>query len=324
MAIRGSEVVRLSKPDGLAFDAVRRDYKLEIATPRPGETVFTALGKYAIHQPDGEHWQLLPAAQWVDEYSQTDQSSEQWATADELRTWAGEGAFLPIHMDALDATLFRDQKVTSEANKVVVASEAELEALLYDHAISVDNWPAAKMRRLYNDVKLSDHPEVENISLHDINGSLWLATAQTMINVYHNDGNGNSYKLQETDVIYFDDHGNPEPPIKSKVRSSMGETGHRINGEPERPYVTARRGLQEELRIEDDDDIARIVSIGSLLRLKEAGHHSFGPIKAEDRTHYFRVDLNPRAVRPEYLNEEYDADGNVRAHIKLEWFLQNT
>lgn len=142
------------------------------------------------------------------------------------------------------------------------------------------------------------------------------------MNVYHTDENGQVYKLKETDVIYFDDNGEPRPPQNSKLNSSLGETGHIIGDQPERPFITAQRGIREELGLEGDD-IAKLVSLDSILRLKEeAGHHSFGPdIKAEDWTHYFRADLNPKAVRPKYINREYDANGRPSAIIKLEWFI---
>ncbi|HEX6258086.1 MAG TPA: hypothetical protein VFZ48_01245 [Candidatus Saccharimonadales bacterium] len=311
-----SEIVALRAPGQQPIEVIRRNYELKAETPRFGETIFTALGHYAIFQPDHQApWQFAP----IDHHPPRDTFSEQWASADDLRTRAYEGTFLPEHMDALDASLFERQRVTNANTQLAITSEAELRRLLAAHDVPTDQWTAS-VHRLYSDIKLAPaHQEVENIALHIVKGALWLSTAQTMLNVYYTNADNTTYKLQETDTTHFDANGNSRT-TKSKLRSSLGETGHITNGQPERPYSTARRGLLEELGIEDDDHILKIVSIGSLLRLKEAGHHSFKTIKAEDRTHYFRADLNPRTVQPEYINNEYDPDGRLRARIKLEWF----
>lgn len=293
MSEYAGENIVLTGVDGTSFEAVRRGYELQVATPRPGEKIFTALGEYAIQQPSGELWQLLPAAQRPKtQLSQGDEST-QWATAEDLRTWAGEGIFSSNHMDLIDAALFHDRRVTSPITKLIIANEDDLQALLAEYAIPTDQWHASSPHDLYNYIRPSDKPEAEDVALHRINNELWLASAQTMLNVFHETPNGHTYKLQETEVIYFDSDGNELSPVKSTTRSSMGETSHLIDGRPERPFVAARRALREELSIEDNGDILRIISTGSLLRLKEAGHHRFGPIKAEDRTPYFRVDLNP-------------------------------
>lgn len=319
MATYEGEVASLLDETGASFRAVRRNYSLEANYTRPGETVFTALGEYAICQPDNNSWQLLSEEQWAEvQHFRNPSYPGQWATAEELRTWASIGTFLPEHMDLLDASLFREQRKTSSTTRLTVADEADLHELLANHDIPTNNWPTS-VRRLYNDI----NPEgKENISLHSVGGDLWLSTAQTMVNLYHTDNNGKTYKLRETDIIHVDEQGNHQPPIKSKLRSSLGETGHIIKNCPERPYSTARRGLREELGLKDKD-IINLVSLGSLLRVKENGHHKFNPIKAEDRTHYFRAMLSPQAVRPEYTNKEYDADGKLSALIKLEWFIEH-
>jgi len=36
------------------------------------------------------------------------------------------------------------------------------------------------------------------------------------------------------------------------------------------------------------------------------------------------MDLEPEAVRPEYTNKEYDANGRLSAIIKLEWCISPT
>lgn len=323
MAAYEGEILTLQGVDGLSFESICRGHALETNTPRPGETVFTALGEYAICQADSDIWQLLPEERWAEvQHFQNEHYPGQWATAEDLRTRAGEGTFLSEHMDLIDSTLFCDQRKTNTSTRLTVASEDDLRALLADHNISTDRWTAS-VRRLAHDTRIGGPTEEkENISLHLVEDALWLATAQTMVNVYHTDKDGQTYKLQETDIIYFDDQGKQQSK-RSKLRSSLGETGHITGDRPERPFDTARRGLREELGLEDND-ITKLIATGSLLRLKEGGHHSFAPIKAEDRTHYFRADLEPQAVRPEYINKEYDATGRLSAVIKLEWFISPT
>jgi len=314
MRIQESEAVTLHRADGLSFEAIRRNYELKAEAPRQGETVFKALGEYAIHQP-GEQWQFVPAAASRDEPTH-------WATAEELRTQADEGTFLATHMDMLDGTLFRDQRVTCESNRLTIFSEAGLHALLRRQGITTDKWDVS-VGRLFNDVRNAESTvEKENMSLHSVNGSLWLSTAQTMVNVFYTAETGQRFKLRETTIIPYDEGGNELAARESHIRSSMGETGHITGRTPERPYVTARRGLQEELGLEGDD-ITSLVSIGSILRIKDRGHHKYPPIKAEDRTHYFEAELHPDAVRPYYTNREYGPDGKtLHAQITLEWFPQ--
>src|SRR5688500_11060294 len=119
------ETVNLQGIDGPSFEGIRRDYTL-IETIRPGETVFTALGEYEICQPDSDGWQLLPAERWPEvQYFGSEHYRGQWATAEELRTRAGEGTFSAEHMDLLDTTLFHE-RITSPATRLTIASEAEL------------------------------------------------------------------------------------------------------------------------------------------------------------------------------------------------------
>jgi hypothetical protein len=321
----------LQEIGGPPIEVVQRGYELKVDNSRPGERVFTALGQYAIHRPHAaEQWEFLPGGEWRGgEILQDGQTVIDWATAEELRTRAGENTFLPEHMDLLDATLFHEQRVTSPATRLAIATEAELHTLLADHSIPTNQWNAS-VGRLFRDISRSESSEeTENISLHLVDGDLWLSTAQTMVNVYHKDKAGALYKLKETDISYFDEQGNVRRRITSKQRSSLGETGHIIHGRPERPFVAARRALYEELGCKElgfskEDDIAAIVSTGSLLRLKDR-HHAFGAmeadesIKAEDHTHYFDAHLYPFAIRPEgYTNKEYD-QGHLRAESTLEW-----
>jgi hypothetical protein len=323
MAGYEGEAMILQGVDGSSFEGICRGYALETKTPNPGETVFTALGEYAICQLDSDMWQLLPEERWTEAQHFPDKEySGEWATAEDLRTRAGEGTFLPEHMDLIDSALFRDQRKTNATNKLAVAGEDDLRALLADHNVPTDHWTAS-VRRLAHDIRIGGPTkEKENISLHLVDDALWLSTAQTMVNVYHTDKDGQTYKLRETDIVYFDDHRNQHSK-RSNLRSSLGETGHITGERPERPYATARRGLREELGLQDGD-IAKLVATGSLLRIKERGHHSYSPIKAQDRTHYFRADLEPQAVRPEYINREYHPWGGLSAVIKLGWFISPT
>lgn len=321
MGVYEGEIATLSRVGGPAFQAIRRHYELKEKNPAPGETVFRALGEYAIHRPTNDVWQLLPEERWAEvQHFHNEQYPGQWATAEDLRTRAGKGSFSSDHMDLIDESLFRGERKTNTTTELTVSSEADLRALLADHSIPTNHW-SASVHRLYNDIKpVEPSKETENISLHLVDGALWLSTAQTMVNVYHVGKDDQLYKLQETYITHFDEHNNPRTPVKSKIRSSIGETGHITDGRPERPFATAMRGLREELGL-GIHDFAKVISLDSILRLKEAGHHSFRPIKAEDRTHYFRVDLKPEAVRPKYINEERDANGKLRARIELEWFL---
>lgn len=321
MAVYEGETVTLQGIDGSSFEGICRGYAIAKKTPQPGETVFTALGEYAIYQPDNGPWQLLPEERWEEvQHFGNENYPGQWATADDLRTQAAEGIFLDRDMDLLDLSLYSGQRKTSAATRLTIASEDDLRALLAAHNVPTDHWTAS-VRRLAHDTRIGTPiEEKENISLHLVDDALWLSTAQTMVNVYHTDENGQTYKLRETDIVYFDDQEEPLLTKESQLQSSLGETGHITGNRPERPFVTALRGLHEELGLQGDD-IARLVAIGSVLRIKEVGHHSFAPIKAEDHTHYFRADLNPKAVRPKYINKEYNANGKLSALIKLEWFI---
>src|SRR3981081_4146984 len=123
MSRHTAEIVTLGSVDGLSFDAIRKGYELVVETPKPGETVFKTLGEYAIHQP-GEFWQLLPAEQGLN--MQDVAHLGHWATAEAVRTRAGEGTFLLDHMDFLETTLVRDQRVTNAGNRLAIASEEEV------------------------------------------------------------------------------------------------------------------------------------------------------------------------------------------------------
>ena len=317
------EIVTLEGIDGSFFDAVRKGYELIVNSPRPGETIFKTLGEYAVHQPPGELWQLLPAEQSFD-VQKFDEPAYygRWATAETLRTSAGEGMFLSDQMDLIEVTLVQSQRVTNQGNELIIASEGELRSLLHDYHVPTDQWGTSNTHDLYRYLEHSEKSNTENVTLHSVAGELWLATAQTMLIVYHKAPDGSTQKLRETWKTHYDTQGNPQPPVKSTIRSSIGETGRVIDGRPERPFDTARRGLYEELGIEDDSEILQIISTDSLLRLKPRGHHRFGPIKAEDHTHYFTAWLNPQTVRPEYINEERDASGRLHTKIKLEWFAE--
>ncbi len=325
---QGNEAIGLGIIDGQLISAVRRDYELQEKERENGELVFTALGEYAIGPVIGhpaDSWQFVSVKDSM-AYGMGVPESEnpyRWATAEELRTSAQNGAFLNGHMDLLDAALFGEKRLTSIDTKLVIADEVELRFLLQSHNVPVDDWPETQIHDLYNYTR-SNSPErpegeIENMSLHVVDGLLWLSTAQTMLNVYHQSNDGDIYRLKETWKTIFDPQGNVLDTKESKLNSSMGETGHLIGDAPERAWVTARRCLREELGITDDEVIARIVSSGSLLRQKPAGHHQFGPIATEDRTHYFDVKLNTDHVQERYVNDEYDADGNLRASILLEW-----
>jgi hypothetical protein len=320
---RQGESIVLEGVNGSTFETVRQGYELQTKDPQAGETVFTALGKYAIYSPETV-WQFIPVEQWIAQTNTYPEYPHRWADAEVLRTEARKGTFLPNHMDLLDASLFREQRVTSAMTKLAIASKEELHLVLQDYYISTADWSDSKIHDLYNYTKSNDPlrggAEVENITLHSVNGALWLATAQTMLNVYHQDETGQTYKLQETWKTIFNSQGEALKPVRSKMQSSMGETGHLIGDTPERAWVTARRGLWEELGIEDDNVIVKMISTGSLLRRKTRGHHQFYPIAAEDRTHYFDVKLNTKKVRPTYINDEYDPDGKLRARILLKWF----
>ncbi len=325
---QSGEVIMLGSIDGQEFSAVRQGYELRTSPRAHGEMVFTALGEYAICEEQNEAdapSRLVSGTEWVAQ-TKPDADPEclyHWETAEQLRTRAGEGSFLPSHMDLLDASLFREERVTSADTKLKITNKKELRRLLEAGNIPLSKWPGARLHDLYNYTQANNpdrtEQKVENMTLHDVRGVLWLATAQTMLNVYHQSREGFIYKLHETWKTIYDSKGTPQKPVRSKLNSSMGETGHLIGDTTERAWATARRCLLEELSIEDDEIIKRIVSSGSLLRHKPAGHHQFGPIAAEDRTHYFDVELAAEHVEPAYVNKEYDADGNLRASIVLEW-----
>jgi len=227
-------------------------------------------------------------------------------------------------MHLLDAWQFRSKRVTSPLTKLVIKSEAELCDVLQSHDVPIDTWADGKVHDLYNYTR-SNNPdlygqELEHMILHSVEGRLWLSTAQTMLNVYHEDESGQVHKLHETWITPFDSKGRPLDIRRSKLRSSMGETGHLTGSTAEDSWATARRCLREELKIEEDDIILGTVSTGSILRRKSQGHHQFGPeIATEDRTHYFDVELDPSKVESIYENREYDPDGRLRAIIELEW-----
>lgn len=329
------QAVMLGEIEGSVFMAVTQGYELQTANPQPGETVFSAVGKFATRYDVENYgcfenfepgWQLVLAEHWV-ALGPRDPHREdpyRWASAEELRTEASEGTFDARHMNLLDAWQFREQRVTSAATKLTIASEDELRVVLEHHDVSTKNWTDGKVHDLYNYTR-SNNPdmhssEVENMTLHSVDGRLWLSTAQTMLNVYHQDETGQAHRLQETWIIPFDHKGVPLDARRSKLRSSMGETGHLVGDKPESSWLTARRCLFEEAGIEEDDVIVRIVSTGSILRRKAQGHHQYGPeIATEDRTHYFNVELDSSKVETIYENREYDPDGRLRAIIELEW-----
>lgn len=318
------ETIVLGEGAEHSISAVRRGYELEEKRGREvDEVVFTALGEYAISDGPEGIWQFVSADEWT--ANNTDTSTEgryRWASAEELRTSTIQGEFLPEHMDLLDPSLFSEKRVTSADTKLTIASEEELRHILQANSVPLESWPATKVHDLFNYTGSNDPNRnsgvVEAMTLHDVDGQLWLSTAQTMLNVYYQGHDGRLYRLKETWKTIFDSDGNSSEPKPSKIKSSMGETGHLINGIPERAWDTARRCLDEELGIKEDNVISSIISTGSLLRHKPRGHHQFAPIATEDWTHYFSVTLNK--AEPTYINKECDADKNLRAEIQLEWF----
>lgn len=200
---QGERIV-LEGANGSSFEAVQQGHELHTHEPQPGETVFTVLGKYAIHYSPEAAWQLMPAKQWIahNEANAYPAHPYRWASAEVLRTEASEGVFSPDHMDLLDASLFRKQRVTSAMTKLAIASEEELYVVLQDYNVPTEDWSDLKVHDLYNYTKsnnpLRSDAEVENMTLHSVNGALWLATAQTMLNVYHQAETGQVYRLRET------------------------------------------------------------------------------------------------------------------------------
>lgn len=297
-----------------SFEALRRNHEVIFQAPRPGEQTYRALGEYAIAQPSEEPWQLLPAFQQQVHSTGT----TEWANAEELRTAAGYGTFLAHHMDLIETALYHKHRRATPENRIIVMDEPALRYLLESYNIDTSTWGEQGMRKLFDDLAHAGVHETENITLHIINNRPWLATSQTMLNVYYTEG-GKTWKLRQVGQIYYDEWGNPQTPVESKIRSSMGETGHLIGDIPERPFDTARRGLLEELDIVQDSDILAIISTGSLLRQKEE-HHHYPQLGAEDTTHYFNVWLNPHTVqRAGYTNIERDASGQPQVKIRLEW-----
>lgn len=315
------ERITLDHEGNQSLDVLRRNYQLVVETPRPGETIYKTLGEYAIHLPSGDLWRLLPAEQTEADPAAYNASYGRWATAEVLRIDAGQWRFLPEHMDLLEATLLRDQRITNKGNRLDVADKQELRDLLHEYNIPFEQWNGSGLQDLYDYFKPSKNSfKMDNVTLHDVKGELWIASAQTMLNVYHTSADGTLLKLRETSRTYYDNQGKPQPPVISRARSSIGETGQLIDGHPERPFNTARRALHEELGIEDDSAILQITSTASLLRQKTRGHHYFRPIKAEDHTHYFDVVLDPDTVRTKYINEERADDGRLYETIELAWF----
>lgn len=322
------ETIILGENAGHSISAVRRGYELEEKSGREvDETIYTVLGEYAISDGPEGILQFVSAEEWTNNKAAPSESRYLWESAEELRTRTIRGEFLPEHMDMLDPFLFGEKRVTSADTKLTIASEEELRHILQANSVPLESWPATKVHDLFNYTGSNDPNRssgvVEAMTLHDVDGQLWLSTAQTMLNVYYQSRDGRLYRLKETWKTIFDSEENPSEPKPSKIKSSMGETGHLINGIPERAWDTARRCLDEELGIKEDNVISSIISTGSLLRHKPRGHHQFGPIPeiaAEDWTHYFSVTLNPGKVEPTYINRERDADGNLRAEIQLEWF----
>lgn len=325
MASKRIESFRLGDlRDGINFEGVRRGHRVETQTKHDGaETIFTTLGEYAIQQQPGEQWQLTPAKVW---HAAQDRRGNRrpryrpdWVTAEEMRTRAGEGMFLPDHMDALEKTLLEPYRVCSKDTILTVPRISDLRTLTADHGIPTHEWRPNDLQNLFGAISPGDGQAAENVSLHEVSGELWVATAQTMVNVYHKDAKGQVWRLREQHKRYYDKSGKLSEPVASRQRSSLGETGQLVAGIPERPFDTARRGLYEELGV-SEGDVSQLVATGSLLRLKQQGHHRFGPIKAEDHTHYFDAWLDPDIVQTDgYVNTEFDSQQKPRVDISLGW-----
>jgi len=323
MDITNAHVERFSAGN---YEALRRGHQVDVET-RYGsaETIFTTLGEYAIQQPPGEQWRLTPAEGWHELRGNPDAYPvyrPDWISAEEMRTRTGEGTFAPDHMDAVEQTLVAPHRVCTDSNKLAISSLGDLEKILAEYKVSTTAWRPADVQNLCNYLRAPDGQAVENVALHARGDELWLATAQSMVNVYYRDAENQTWRLRELHKRYYDQAGALGGPVPSRQKSSLGETGHLIDGAPERPFDTARRGLREEIKV-SERAIAQLVATGSLLRLKRQGHHRFGPtIKAQDTTHYFDAWLNPNAVSHDgYTNIEVDGKGRPRVAIKLGWSL---
>lgn len=312
------------------FEVVRRNFQSHTEVRDNGaELIFTNTGEYAIQQPPGEIWQFTPPEQWLqsqDRNSRQPIYRQDWATAEELRTRSGEGVFDAQQIETLDAVLVREHRVTSSATRLNIATEDELQQVLHDHHIPLDSWRPTAIHDLFMYIRPSDRPVVDNVTLHEAKNSLWIATAQTMLaNVYYADDGlpgtttSTTYRLQEIEKRYYDSEGILGPLARLTMRSSLGETGGLIDGIPERPTDAAKRCLREEAAA-DDNDIVQLISTGSLLRQKQAGHGHFKGLNTEDHTHYFDAWLRSDSVQNEgYTFDEYDADGKPRVNITLGW-----
>ncbi len=318
MAVDRHAIFSLNTGAQEPLKAVRRKYALQATNPRIGETVYKTIGEYLIYQPDGPQWQLLPTSEY-DPANLTRTPYKRWESAETLRTRAGLGLFACAQMDALEVAVVQDQRITNASNRLTVASEDDLHVVLRAYDIEADTWEDTGVRDLFGYIDHGAKVIAENVTLHDIDGKLWLASAQTMLNVFRKTAGG-AEQLRETEKVRFDMDGNPGPAVQSEIRSSMGETGHLIDDQPERPFDTAWRGLREELSIKNDGSVTAITATGSLLRQKVARHHRFPPIGAEDHTHYFDVLLDAESTQEAYLNEERNPTGQVHSQTTLEWF----
>ncbi len=297
--------------------AVRRNYELQATNPQIGETVYKTIGEYLICWSGDQLWELLPVSEY-DPAKLNRSPSQRWESAEMLRTRTGLGLFACAQMDALEAALVQDQRITNESNQLTVTGEDDLRAVLRAYDIETGIWEDTGVRDLSGYIDHGPKVIAENVTLHDVDGQLWLASAQTMLNVFRETAGGIE-QLRETEKVHFDMNGNPGPAFQSENRSSMGETGRLINGQPERPFDTAWRGLREELSIKKDGSVMASTATGSLLRQKIAGHHRFAPIGAEDHTHYFDVWLDPESTQASYFNEETNPGGQVHSQTTLQW-----